>query len=100
MEKIRRPMSGYLALLLGILSIIVAGFMIVNAQNAPANMLFAAALFVIAIFLFKGLVVIQPNYSVVLTFFGKYVGTIKDNGLLFVNPLFNKVKYSLRKHNL
>jgi regulator of protease activity HflC (stomatin/prohibitin superfamily) len=25
---------------------------------------------------------------------------IKDNGLLFVNPLFNKVKYSLRKHNL
>jgi len=93
-------MSGYLALLLGILSIIAAGFMIVNAQNAPANMLFAAALFVIAIFLFKGLVVIQPNYSVVLTFFGKYVGTIKDNGLLFVNPLFNKVKYSLRKNNL
>ena len=100
MEKIRRPMSGYLALLLAIASLIVGAFMIVNAQNQPLNMLFAALLFVVAVFLFKGLVVIQPNYSVVLTFFGKYVGSIKDNGLLFVNPLFNKEKYSLRKNNL
>jgi regulator of protease activity HflC (stomatin/prohibitin superfamily) len=37
---------------------------------------------------------------VVLIFFGKYVGTIKENGLLFVNPLFNKLKYSLRMNNL
>ncbi len=100
MEKIRRPMSGYLALLLAIASLIAGAYLMINAKNEPFNMLVAVLFFVAAVFLFKGLVVIQPNFSVVLTFFGKYVGTIKENGLLFVNPLFNKVKYSLRMNNL
>jgi hypothetical protein len=47
-----------------------------------------------------GLVVVQPNTSVVLTFFGKYVGTVKDNGLFFVNPLYTKQKVSLRLQSL
>jgi regulator of protease activity HflC (stomatin/prohibitin superfamily) len=100
MEKIRRPMSGYLALLLAIASLIAGIFMIINSEGQPISILTAVLLFLVAVFLFKGLVVIQPNFSVVLTFFGKYVGSIKDNGLLFVNPLFNKVKYSLRMNNL
>jgi regulator of protease activity HflC (stomatin/prohibitin superfamily) len=53
-----------------------------------------------AIFLFKGIIIIQPNYAVVLTFFGKYVGTAKDNGLFFVNPLYAKIKLSLRAQSL
>jgi regulator of protease activity HflC (stomatin/prohibitin superfamily) len=44
--------------------------------------------------------VISPNHSRVLTFFGKYVGTAKENGLLFVNPLYTKQKISLRAENL
>lgn len=100
MEKIRRPMSGYLALLLAIGSMIAGAFMIIKGSDQAFNVLSGILLFVAAIFLFKGLVVIQPNFSVVLTFFGKYVGTIKENGLLFVNPLFSKQKYSLRMNNL
>lgn len=100
MEKIRKPMSGYLALLLAIASMIAGAFMIIKGSNQALNVFSGILLFVIAVFLFKGLVVIQPNFSVVLTFFGKYVGTIKENGLLFVNPLFSKQKYSLRMNNL
>jgi regulator of protease activity HflC (stomatin/prohibitin superfamily) len=93
-------MSGYLALLLAIGSMIAGAFMIIKGSDQAFNVLSGILLFVAAIFLFKGLVVIQPNFSVVLTFFGKYVGTIKENGLLFVNPLFSKQKYSLRMNNL
>lgn len=100
MEKIRKPMSGYLALLLAIASMIAGAFMIIKGSNQALNVFSGILLFVVAVFLFKGLVVIQPNFSVVLTFFGKYVGTIKENGLLFVNPLFSKQKYSLRMNNL
>lgn len=100
MEKIRRTMSGYLALLLAIGSMIAGAFMIIKGSDQAFNVLSGILLFVAAVFLFKGLVVIQPNFSVVLTFFGKYVGTIKENGLLFVNPLFSKQKYSLRMNNL
>ena len=100
MEKIRRPMSGYLALLLAIGSMIAAVLIIANGSDEGIKVFSGILLLLAAAFLFKGLVVIQPNFSVVLTFFGKYVGTIKENGLLFVNPLFSKAKYSLRMNNL
>jgi regulator of protease activity HflC (stomatin/prohibitin superfamily) len=56
--------------------------------------------FLTAFFMLPGFMVVQPNTSVVLTFFGKYVGTVKDNGLQFVNPLFTKQKVSLRLQSL
>jgi regulator of protease activity HflC (stomatin/prohibitin superfamily) len=79
MEKIRKPISGYLALLLAILAILAIPYSAITLSNGeeppPLVFLVAALLLFTAIFLFKGLAVIQPNYSVVLTFFGKYVGT-------------------------
>jgi regulator of protease activity HflC (stomatin/prohibitin superfamily) len=44
--------------------------------------------------------IIAPNNAVVLTFFGQYVGTARDNGLFFVNPLFARTKVSLRAQSL
>ncbi|MBQ8085089.1 MAG: SPFH domain-containing protein [Lachnospiraceae bacterium] len=36
--------------------------------------------------LFLGLKVLKPNEALVLTLFGKYVGTLKGDGFFFVNP--------------
>lgn len=47
-----------------------------------------------------GMVVIHPNQSRVLTLFGKYSGTIKENGFFWVNPFFAKRKLSLRARNM
>ena len=44
--------------------------------------------------------IVQPNHSRVLSFFGKYVGSVKSNGLFFVNPLFATHKIRLRAENL
>ncbi len=53
----------------------------------------------LAVFIFNGLMIINPNESRVLTFFGKYVGTVKENGFLWVNPFYKKRKISLRASN-
>ena len=47
-----------------------------------------------------GFMVIEPNNSRILTFFGKYVGTILNNGFYWVNPLFIKTNVTLRILNL
>ncbi|RYZ98634.1 MAG: SPFH domain-containing protein [Sphingobacteriaceae bacterium] len=51
-------------------------------------------------FIFPGFIVVNPNESRVLTLFGKYVGSIKQDGFFWVNPLTTKRKVSLRAFNL
>lgn len=47
-----------------------------------------------------GFVTIQPNQSRVLTFFGKYSGTMRENGFFWVNPFYGKKRLSLRARNM
>ncbi len=47
-----------------------------------------------------GFMIVQPNESRVLTFFGKYSGTVKQNGFFWVNPFYSKEKLSLRAKNM
>ena len=42
--------------------------------------------FIIGPVLYVGLKILKPNEALVLTLFGKYVGTIKEEGFYFVNP--------------
>jgi regulator of protease activity HflC (stomatin/prohibitin superfamily) len=104
MEKITTPLNGYraaiyavIAFVLGIASIVNANYII---ESSPAFVFLGIILFVVTVFLLKGLTIVDPNYSIVLTFFGKYVGTLKENGLQFVNPLYSKLKVSLRSQSM
>ena len=47
---------------------------------------------------YLGLKVLKPNEALVLTLFGKYTGTIKDNGFYFVNPFSVAVNPASRTH--
>lgn len=47
-----------------------------------------------------GFMVIQPNLARVLTFFGKYRGTVVENGFFWVNPFYGKRRLSLRARNM
>ena len=42
---------------------------------------------------------VQPNQAAVLSLFGKYVGTVKHDGLRWNNPFYSKKKISLRVRN-
>ncbi|MBR1517372.1 MAG: SPFH domain-containing protein [Bacteroidales bacterium] len=47
-----------------------------------------------------GFMIIQPNQSRVLTFFGKYSGTVFANGFYWINPFYLRRKMSLRARNM
>jgi len=46
-----------------------------------------------------GFLIVQPNEARVLTLFGKYIGSIRDDGFWWANPLTIKKHVSLRIHN-
>jgi regulator of protease activity HflC (stomatin/prohibitin superfamily) len=54
----------------------------------------------VLIYLGKGLKIVNPNESRVLTLFGEYEGTIKQNGFFWVNPFLVSKDISLRARNL
>lgn len=100
-------MSGFLALVICLALLPISIWLFVKGatafENGESGTLFIilGVLAAIAFFFFiKGLMIIQPNHSRVMTFFGKYVGTVKDNGLFFINPLYGTQKVSLRSENL
>ncbi|MDR1683197.1 MAG: SPFH domain-containing protein [Candidatus Symbiothrix sp.] len=57
-------------------------------------------LFIINTIIWCGFVQIEPNEARVMVFFGKYSGTIKENGYFWVNPFYSKKKLTLRARNL
>ena len=101
-EKVLRAGSGMAVLVLNIVLMLaaVAGivFSAIRLSNdgASAGMI---ALLVVCIFywclpcwlLFAGIKVLGPNEALVLTLFGKYIGTLKGEGIFFVNPFCNSV---------
>ncbi len=94
-------MSGYVALLISILLLFGAvALFFTGMQYNPFLAVMGVLCFILAVFFMKGLMIIQPNHSRVLNFFGKYVGTVKENGLFFINPLYSSQRMSLRSENL
>ena len=59
-----------------------------------------AVLFIIHGLLYAGFMQIEPNEARVMIFFGKYHGTVKENGYFWVNPFYAKKKLTLRARNL
>ncbi|WP_267406293.1 MULTISPECIES: SPFH domain-containing protein [unclassified Chryseobacterium] len=101
MEKILKPISGYLTLVICLGLFIVAAYLFITSVETNILLVGVALIcFLLSCFLLKGLMIIQPNHSRVLNFFGKYVGTVKENGLFFINPLYSSQKISLRSENL
>ncbi|UHO40384.1 SPFH domain-containing protein [Chryseobacterium capnotolerans] len=101
MEKTLKPMSGYLTLVICLILFVAAAYFFISGVDQSATFVVISMLcLLLAFFFLKGLMIIQPNHSRVLNFFGKYVGTVKDNGLFFINPLYSSQKMSLRSENL
>jgi regulator of protease activity HflC (stomatin/prohibitin superfamily) len=100
--------SGFATLAIGLASIAICcwftymGFdpsdgSLVRAWIALSPIIVAA---VIAIGVLKGLVVLQPNESLVCLLFGSYVGTEHRPGFWWVNPFNSKRKISRRLETL
>lgn len=93
-EKIISPLNGYFMLFVSLVLFFGGITAIISAKSGW----FGICIFIGLVMVF-GLVLVNPNNSRVLVLFGKYVGTIKKNGLHWVNPLYSKRKVSLRASN-
>ena len=93
-EKTITPLNGYLVvvMLLVLAALILYGFI-------SNNMVLVIALIPILILITKGLIVVSPNSSKVLLLFGDYKGSVKQNGLFWINPLYTRTSLSLRARN-
>ncbi|NDC40694.1 MAG: SPFH domain-containing protein [Chitinophagia bacterium] len=100
MEKIIKPVNGYVALALSVAMVIAGIVCFFGVESNPLVVVPALLLIVGAIIIWKGLMIVQPNHSRVLNLFGKYVGSIKSNGLFFVNPFYNSFRLTQRVQNL
>ncbi len=47
-----------------------------------------------------GFAKLEPNEAIVMIFFGKYKGVLKETGFFWVNPFMTKKKLSMRARNL
>ena len=100
-EKAAFHVNGYLGLLgaiiIGLISLwlIFVGF----TRNFPVILTIGIILFLIVILFSTSLTIIQPNEAKVSTFFGNYIGTIRDAGLFMTVPFTNKETVSLRVCN-
>lgn len=93
-EKIIKPANGYLMLVI-FLVLFFGGLAMAIKYEEP---LYIIAIVVGFIMLF-GFILVNPNTSKVILLFGKYVGTVKQNGLYWANPFYTKKKISLRASN-
>lgn len=63
-------------------------------------MIVLSVLFILNCLFWGGFMQIEPNEARVMIFFGKYEGTVKENGFFWVNPFYTKKKLTLRARNL
>ena len=96
-----RSLPGIPVLLVLLAALLAGGFLLLTGagQDAPARVVAGVAVAVVAFFLLFGLYMVEPNQAAVLSLFGKYVGTVKENGLRWNNPFFSKKKISQRVRN-
>lgn len=77
----------FLALYVLAIVVCVAGGILVNPVLLTVSIIWLC----IGWIPFLGLKVIKPQEALVLTLFGKYVGTLRDSGFYFVNPFCTAV---------
>ncbi|MFF4435584.1 MULTISPECIES: SPFH domain-containing protein [unclassified Streptomyces] len=104
-EFAAHSIGGGLALLLGLLGLGVAAALLaassaVDAAGARAGLLVAGVLVLLAaVIAMRGLNTVAPGEARVVQLFGRYRGTIRQDGLRWVNPFTSRTRISTRVRN-
>lgn len=93
-EKKSWYINGFAGIFIILGLLIGAAFMMMNGV-IPVGII----LFVLAILFATGITIVQPNQAKVITFFGRYLGSIRDSGLFLTVPLTFRQTVSLRVRN-
>ena len=100
-EKILKPIKGFVPLFLIIVFILasiglmILGGILIDEYDSyvlgEVSLGLGILLCIASSISFAGLKVINPNEAIVLSLFGKYIGTIYENGFWYVNPFASAI---------
>lgn len=98
-----RPFPGIPFLIGHLVLFGIDGWWFVRSVDQPSPSVAAVggsvAVMLVLIICLGGYLAVQPNQARVLTLFGRYRGSVKREGLGWVNPFMGKAKVSLRVRN-
>ncbi len=98
-EKIITKKNGMLALIVTTVIYIAAIFGVIAGANCSVVLMVISIIWLcIGWFPYCGLRVIKPQEALVLTLFGRYVGTLKEEGFYYVNPFCSAVNPAANTH--
>jgi regulator of protease activity HflC (stomatin/prohibitin superfamily) len=100
-------LNGFVALLLAILVTAAAVYLFINGiilaeasfEYYYLHIIAGIILILVVIISLTGITIVQPNEAKVITFFGRYIGSIREAGIWFKVPLSTQRKVSLRVSN-
>ncbi len=100
-ERQAIKVNGYAFFILGLALLGTGGYVFVWSASRDNGLgIFGGfILFALGLLILIGLFVVQPNEARVLTLFGRYAGSVRGDGLWWVNPFTSKKKISLRVRN-
>jgi regulator of protease activity HflC (stomatin/prohibitin superfamily) len=100
-EKPAFSLPGAPTFLLLIVAVGATVFVLISSSQmqATVGVVVAMSALFVELICFKGLLIVHPNEGQVLQLFGTYVGTLRDQGLRWVNPFTTKRRISLRVRN-
>jgi regulator of protease activity HflC (stomatin/prohibitin superfamily) len=100
-EKQITPISGWFVVLILLAIVFGAVRMLIMAidQDSPALIALWVAVLVVDAVCWFGLTVVNPNEAKVIQLFGRYQGSVKEQGLFWLNPLTTRRRVSLRVRN-
>ncbi|MBR3390633.1 MAG: SPFH domain-containing protein [Prevotella sp.] len=93
--------NGFLMLCINLI-LTLGGITLIVLSIINENLLFipGGIILILSLFLWGGLIMLEPNETLVMVFFGKYKGTFTRTGFFWVNPFLATKKLSLRSRNL
>lgn len=93
--------NGYLALVVLVVLILISAYLGLTGLDfeQPVKLVLGIILFLVSFLFLNSMTIVGPNQAKAILFFGKYLGTIKENGLFVTVPLSQKSEISLRVRN-
>ncbi|HQG46225.1 MAG TPA: SPFH domain-containing protein, partial [bacterium] len=103
-ERKSTQYNGWIVLIFVVAAIFLTCWLFVSAVQAqddgfPVRIILCALLLGLEGFLIHGFFTLEPNEAAVLLLLGKYVGTEKNSGFRYANPLYSRKYLSLRVRN-
>ena len=93
-EKNAWKMNGFIALFIALITLVASVYAFILVQITVGILML-----VIFILMVSSIMVVQPNEAKAITFFGSYIGSVRDSGLWMTVPFTAKPKVSLRVRN-